>query len=111
MILMSSLTYPLPLSNPIQSTHLQIGDGGADHNHWGTAESMNMWRPSKKVSSSEPGSEPPAEAAAAMAASSIVFKHKGDTVYAAQLLTTAKSLFDFAWNYQAKFTASQGFYG
>jgi len=61
----------------------------------GPAEVMQMPRPSFKVDLTNPGSTVVAETAAAMAASSIVFKPT-DPEYAATLLRHAKELFTFA---------------
>jgi len=54
--------------------YYQVGDGALDHSWWGPAEVMQMPRPSFKVDLTNPGSTVVAETAAAMAASSIVFK-------------------------------------
>jgi endoglucanase len=59
------------------------------------------------------GSDLAAETAAALAAASIVFK-KTDSSYANTLITHAKQLYDFAYNYQGKYsdsiTAAKGDY-
>lgn len=57
--------------------YVQVGDGGSDHGYWGPPENMNMFRPSRKVDSQNPGSEPVAEAAAALAGGYLVFKDIG----------------------------------
>ncbi|GAE90721.1 endoglucanase [Acetivibrio straminisolvens JCM 21531] len=75
--------------------YYQVGDGALDHSWWGPAEVMQMPRPSFKVDLSNPGSTVVAETAAAMAASSIIFKPT-DPGYASTLLKHAKELFDFA---------------
>lgn len=61
--------------------YVQIGDGGADHGYWGPPENMDMWRPSRKVDAQNPGSEPAAEAAAALAAGYLVFKDIGEFLF------------------------------
>jgi len=77
----------------------QIGLGNADHNFWGAAEVVHHKIPSSRVSmkidSSCPGTDLAAETAAAMAASSMVFKST-DPSYAAELLSHAKQLYNFA---------------
>ena len=53
---------------------LKVGDGYLDHNFWGRPEDMTMARPAQAITATSPGSELAAETAAAMAASSILFK-------------------------------------
>src|SRR6187401_1540667 len=81
----------------------QIGAGGTDHAWWGPAEVMQMARPAFKIDASCPGSDLAGETAAAMAASSLVFKQT-DPAYAATLLTHAKQLFTFADTYRGKYS-------
>lgn len=92
----------------------QVGDGYADHSWWGRPEDMTMSRPAYKLTTSAPGSDLAAETAAALAASSILFKDAGDTTYATTLLSHARSLYDFAYNYRGKYSDSisnaNGFY-
>ena len=73
----------------------QVGRGDLDHAYWGPPETMQMERPSFKIDADHPGTELAAEAAAALAASSILFK-KIDPDYAARSLEHARQLFDFA---------------
>src|SRR5262249_42058473 len=75
----------------------QVGDGGADHAFWGSAEVVDLKtvRPSFKIDMTCPGSDLAAETAAAMAASSIVFRPT-DAAYANTLLSHARQLFSFA---------------
>lgn len=75
--------------------YFQVGDGGADHAFWGAAEILQMERPSYKVDINNPGSAVCGEGAAALAASSMVFK-KVDSDYASTCLKTAKSLYALA---------------
>jgi endoglucanase len=75
--------------------YYQVGDSAADHSWWGPAEVLPMERPSFKVDTSNPGSTVVAETAAAMAASSLIFKPT-DPTYAATLLKHAEELFTFA---------------
>jgi endoglucanase len=73
----------------------QVGNGDADHKWWGPAEVLPMARPAYKIDSSCGGSELAGETAAAMAASSMVFR-PSDPAYADKLLTHARQLYTFA---------------
>ncbi|GAA2603902.1 glycoside hydrolase family 9 protein [Paractinoplanes durhamensis] len=73
----------------------QVGKGDDDHKWWGPAEVMPMARPSYKIDATCGGSDLAGETAAAMAASSIVFRPT-DAAYADKLLTHAKQLYTFA---------------
>ncbi|MCG8347424.1 MAG: glycoside hydrolase family 9 protein, partial [Chloroflexales bacterium] len=81
----------------------QVGNGNTDHNWWGPAEVMQMDRPAYKITATCPGSDLAGETAAAMAASSIVFRST-DPTYADTLLTHAKQLYTFADTYRGKYT-------
>ncbi len=81
----------------------QVGKGSVDHAWWGPAEMMKMERPSYKIDASCAGSDLAGETAAAMAASSIVFK-KTDSSYSNLLLRHAKELYDFADKYRGKYS-------
>ncbi len=81
----------------------QVGKGSLDHAWWGPAERMKMERPSYKIDTSCPGSDLAGETAAAMAASSLVFK-KTDSRYSSLLLRHAKELYDFADKYRGKYS-------
>jgi hypothetical protein len=81
----------------------QVGNGSADHAWWGPAEVMPMARPAYKIDASCPGSDLAGETAAAMAASSMVFR-SSDPAYADTLLTHAKQLYDFADKYRGKYS-------
>lgn len=83
----------------------QVGNGEADHAWWGPAETMPMSRPSYKIDPSCPGSDLAGETAAAMAASSILFRRHGDAAYADTLLNHAKQLFSFADTYRGKYSS------
>ncbi len=91
----------------------QVGDAKADHAYWGPAEKMNMKRPAFKINPSRPGSDLAGEAAAALAAASIVFRDT-DKEYADLLLKNSKQLYDFADNYRGRYSDSipkaQNFY-
>lgn len=81
----------------------QVGDGNTDHAYWGAPEDMTMARPAFKVDRQNPGSDLTAEAAAALAAASIIFRPT-DPVYADQLLTNAEQLYEFADTYRGKYS-------
>ncbi|XP_078657278.1 endoglucanase E-4-like [Branchiostoma floridae x Branchiostoma belcheri] len=81
----------------------QVGDTGADHAVWCQPQAMTMHRPAKKVTANQPGSEVTAEAAAAMAAASIVFRENGDAGYADTLLQHARDLYEFADTYRGDY--------
>jgi endoglucanase len=81
----------------------QIGAGGVDHAWWGPAEVMQMARPSFRITSSCPGSDLAGETAAAMAASSMVFRPT-DPGYADTLLMHAQQLYNFADNFRGKYS-------
>ncbi len=75
----------------------QVGQGDPDHSFWGPAEIMHLKTPrlAFKIDMSCPGSDLAAETAAAMAASSIVFRPT-DPAYADTLVSHARQLFSFA---------------
>jgi len=81
----------------------QVGNGSLDHSYWGPPETMTMSRPAYAVTTGKPGSEVAAEAAAAMASASMLFR-ANDPAYADQLLAHARKLFDFADRYRGKYT-------
>lgn len=91
--------------------YYQVGDGNADHAWWGPAEVMQMNRPAYKVDRNSPGSTVAGEAAAALAACSVVFKDV-DKAYSDKCLSHAKQLFSFADSTKsdAGYTAANGFY-
>lgn len=91
--------------------YYQVGDGNIDHSWWGAPEVMQMSRPSYKVTESSPGSTVVAEAAAALAATAVVFENS-DPDYAAECLTHAKQLYSFAEKTKSDsgYTAANGFY-
>jgi endoglucanase len=81
----------------------QVGKGSLDHAWWGPGEVMQMERPAYKIDTSCPGSDLAGETAAAMAASSIVFK-KADPNYSSTLLRHAKELYEFADTYRGNYS-------
>jgi len=74
----------------------QVGDGDIDHNQWERPQDIKDKRPVYEINEKNPGSELAAEAAAALASSSMVFKNQGDHKYASRLLSHAKELYTFA---------------
>ncbi|WP_336207544.1 glycoside hydrolase family 9 protein [Nonomuraea sp. LPB2021202275-12-8] len=91
----------------------QVGNGGTDHAWWGPAEAMAMARPAYRIDASCGGSDLAGETAAAMAASSIVFRPT-DPAYADTLVTHAKQLYTFADTVRKKYsdciTDAQSYY-
>ena len=81
----------------------QVGNGHLDHAWWGPAEVMQMERPAYKIDVSCPGSDLAGETAAAMAASSIIFRDT-DPNYADTLLEHARQLYDFADKYRGAYS-------
>lgn len=75
--------------------YFQVGDGGLDHASWTAAEVMQMKRPAYKVDLNQPGSAVCGEAAASLAACSMIYKNT-DPEYAATCLQHAKELFSLA---------------
>ncbi|XP_025084443.1 LOW QUALITY PROTEIN: uncharacterized protein LOC112558290 [Pomacea canaliculata] len=106
-----ALDYMLKAWNPVTKELVcQIGEGLADHHFWGRAEDMTMDRPCYKAGAGQGAGDIAAEWAACMAAGSILFKEKGDTSYAAQLLTAAESLYAFAKAHPTPWSGSSAFY-
>lgn len=68
-----------------------MGDADGDHGCWERPEDMDTARTLYKITSTSPGTEVAAEAAAALAAASIVFK-EADPNYSAQLLRHSESV-------------------
>jgi endoglucanase len=64
---------------------------------------MTMARPAFKIDARNPGSDLAGEAAAALAASSVLFASE-DAAYTQRLLAHAKTLFDFADRYRGTYT-------
>ncbi|GFZ01459.1 glycosyl hydrolase 9B15 [Actinidia rufa] len=89
--------------------YTQVGDGNQDHQCWERPEDMDTPRTLYKITSSSPGTEAAAEAAAALSAASIVFKGV-DSNYSSKLLSHSKSLFEFADKYRGSYQASCPFY-
>ncbi|OVA02110.1 Glycoside hydrolase [Macleaya cordata] len=89
--------------------YIQVGDGNADHQCWERPEDMDTPRTLYKITSSSPGTEVAAEAAAALAAASIVFKSVQSN-YSSGLLRHSKLLFEFADTHRGSYGGSCPFY-
>lgn len=81
----------------------QIGLGMVDHKWWGSPEVFPNARPSFKIDTGRPGSELAAEATAALASSSLLFRGS-DIAYADLLVRHAKELFRFADTYHGLYS-------
>ncbi|XP_060815983.1 endoglucanase E-4-like [Bombus pascuorum] len=77
----------------------QVGDFSLDHTFWGRPEELNTTRPAYKIDPEHPGSDLAGETAAALAASSMVFRNH-DPEYSAKCLKHAKELYKFANEYR-----------
>ncbi len=82
----------------------QVGLPELDHRYWGPPESMHMPRPSFKITERCPGSDLAGEVSAALAAASLVFRHR-DPDYAERLLAHAEELYDFADQYRGVYSS------
>ncbi len=93
--------------------YYQVGDGGADHSFWGSAEVVEaqMSRPSYKVDLNNGGSTVAASTAASLASAAVVFKNS-DSAYSQECLKHAKELFTYAETVKSDsgYTAANGFY-
>jgi endoglucanase len=91
----------------------QVGAGGPDHGWWGPAEVMPMTRPAFRIDATCGGSDLAGETAAALAASSMVFRPTNPS-YADTLVTHARQLYAFADTVRRKYsdciTDAAGFY-
>ncbi|XP_066912941.1 uncharacterized protein [Clytia hemisphaerica] len=81
----------------------QVGNGNADHGYWGRPEDMKIQRPSFYIDQGKPGSELAGETAAALAASYLIFRDRGDLMNALNCLTHAKQLYNFAMNHRGDY--------
>jgi len=83
----------------------QIGMTASDHDQWIPIESSQYItdRRAIRFDPANPGSDLVLQAAAAMAASSMVFRANGDTAYADTLLLHAEQLFSFGDQYRGTY--------
>lgn len=86
---------------------VQVGDPINDHNCWERPEDMDTARTVYTVSTEKPGSEVAGETAAALAASSIVFRPT-DPGYSRRLLENAMRAFEFADSYRGAYSDDPG---
>ncbi|XP_004309056.1 PREDICTED: endoglucanase 8-like [Fragaria vesca subsp. vesca] len=84
-----------------------VGDPNGDHTCWQRPEDMTTPRTSYIVTTQKPGSEVAAEIAAALAASSMVFR-RSDNAYSRSLLKRARQVFAFANKYRGSYNDSIG---
>ncbi|KAL1921026.1 uncharacterized protein VTP21DRAFT_11661 [Calcarisporiella thermophila] len=75
--------------------YVQVGDLKRDHDYFGDDTNIPQPRPIYKITADKPGTDAAASAAAAFAASSIVFQNT-DADYSKSLLNHAIELFEFA---------------
>ncbi|WVZ85780.1 hypothetical protein U9M48_032657 [Paspalum notatum var. saurae] len=87
--------------------YVGVGDPDADHRCWERPEDMDTPRAVYAVSASAPGSDAAGEAAAALAAASMVFK-AADPTYAGRLLAAARDVMELAVRHQGKYSDSIG---
>ncbi|KAF3325077.1 endoglucanase 1-like protein [Carex littledalei] len=85
--------------------YVQVADPNQDHSCWERPEDMDTSRNVYKITSQNPGSDVAAETAAALAASSLVFKHS-DPAYSSKLLHAAMRVFEFADRYRGSYSDS-----
>lgn len=79
------------MERKILHENTQVGDANGDHQCWERPEDMDTPRTLYKITPDSPGTEAAAEAAAALAAASIVFNHV-NTNYSRKLLQHSKSV-------------------
>ncbi|XP_043485242.1 endoglucanase E-4-like [Leptopilina heterotoma] len=83
----------------------QVGDFTLDHKFWGRPEDLNTSRPAFKIDTEHPGSDLAGETAAALAASSLLFKVTNPE-YSEELLRHAQELYQFATDYRGLYHQS-----
>lgn len=77
--------------------YVQVGLNEVDNNYWGPDSGIPLPRTSFKVTNTSPGTDVMADAAAAFASCSMLYRDKlKDTTYATTLQTHATSLFNLA---------------
>ncbi|KAK9273901.1 hypothetical protein L1049_018713 [Liquidambar formosana] len=89
--------------------YVQVGDPVEDHHCWMRPENMQTPRTVLMIDENTPGTEIAAETAAAMAASSIIFRNL-DHAYSRRLLNKAKLLFEFAKSHKGTYDGECPFY-
>ncbi|XP_015884372.2 endoglucanase 16 [Ziziphus jujuba] len=101
--------YFLKASSRKNRLYVQVGDPNQDHQCWAKPEMMQTPRTVLQIDENHPGTEIAAETAAAMAASSIVFR-RVDRAYSRRLLNKAKLLFQFAKTHKGTYDGECPFY-
>ncbi|XP_006843615.3 endoglucanase 15 [Amborella trichopoda] len=86
-----------------------VGDPILDHACWERPEDMTTSRQAYRIDEAHPGADLAGETAAALAASSMVFK-SSDSTYALLLLDHAKRLFYFARDHRGVYSQTVGGY-
>ncbi|KAJ8753008.1 hypothetical protein K2173_008743 [Erythroxylum novogranatense] len=99
--------YFLKATNLPGFVYVQVGDPFGDHNCWERPEDMDTPRTPYAVSEKFPGSEVSGEIAAALAASSLVFR-SSDPAYSSKLVKRAIEVFNFADTYRGSYNNSLG---
>lgn len=84
----------------------QVGDPKLDFEWWGRPEDMVAERPAFFVDADNPGSDLAGEIAAALTATSILFRRHGNGAYADRLLSRARECFGFARRHRALYHAT-----
>ncbi len=77
----------------------QVASEGQDHGEWSAPESQTMTRDTYWFDASNPMADATGQMASSLAASSIIFRQKGDTAYADECLKYAKALSKFTTQY------------
>ncbi|XP_031257665.1 endoglucanase 16-like, partial [Pistacia vera] len=101
--------YFLKASSRRSQLYVHVGETVKDHECWVRPEIMNSPRTVLKTDQQNPGTEIVAEIAAALAASSFVFRTV-DRRYSHQLLNKAKLLFEFANSHKGTYDGECPFY-
>ncbi|OVA03000.1 Glycoside hydrolase [Macleaya cordata] len=99
--------YLIKATNIPNVVYVQVAEPYSDHDCWERPEDMDTDRSAYAVNQTHPGSEVAAEIAAALAASSTVFK-SSDLPYSQKLLSRAREVFEFADKYQGSYNDSLG---
>ncbi len=101
--------YLLKCAQKKGTLYVGVGNGNTDHQHWYPPEYMDYEYPSYFVDEGDPGSEVAGETAAALTASSMLFKEV-DSSYSQKLLKTAIDVYDFADKYRGDYHQATSFY-
>ncbi|KAK8503206.1 hypothetical protein V6N12_067592 [Hibiscus sabdariffa] len=101
--------YFLKTASRHRKLYVEVGDPVKDHKCWMRPENLKGPRRVLQIDEKTPGSEIAGETSAAMAASSMVFRHT-DALYARELLKKAKRLFRFAKDHKKTFDGECPFY-